>query len=67
MASEDPSTNLLLQFLLSLSDNIIKGSYQYLGGKMGKLPDLEERTVTAAIVRKWGERIWVMVNDACVS
>ena len=35
MASEDPSTPLLLQVLLSLSTDIIKDSYQHLGGKMG--------------------------------
>ena len=34
MASEYPSTPLL-QFLLSLSTDIIKDSYQHLGGNMG--------------------------------
>ena len=66
MASEDPSTTLL-QFLLSLSTNIIKDSYQNLGRKMGELTDLKKRTVAEAIVRKWGERIWVMGIDARVS
>ena len=40
MDSEDLSTSLL-QFLLSLSTNIIKDSYQHLGGNMGELPDLK--------------------------
>ena len=66
MASEDPSTPLL-QVLLYLSTDIIKGSYQHLGGRMGEFPDLKERTVAEAIVRKWGERIWVMGSDASVS
>ena len=66
MASEDPSTPLL-QVLLSLSTDIIKDSYQHLGGKMGELPDLKKRTVAEAIVRKWGESISVMGNDASVS
>ena len=60
MASEEPSTPLLLQVLLSLSTDIIKESYQNLGRKMGELPDIKKRTVAAAIVRKWGERIWLM-------
>ena len=64
---EDPSTPLLLQILLSLSTDIIKDFYQHLGGKMGDFPDLKKRTAAAAIVRKWGERIWVMGRDACVS
>ena len=67
MASEDPSTPLLLQVLLSLSTGIIKDSYQHLGGKMGELPDPKKLTSVAVIVRKWGERIWVMGSDACVS
>ena len=66
MASEDLSTPLL-QVLLSLSTDNIKDSYQHLGIKMSELPDLKKRTVAAAIVRKWGERIWVMGSDACVS
>ena len=66
MASEDPSTPLL-QFLLSLSTNIIKESYQHLDGKMGELPDLKKRTVAEAIVRKRGERICVMGSEASVS
>ena len=66
MASEKPSTPLP-QFLLSLSTDIIKDSYQHLGGKMGELPDLKKRTVAEAIVRKWGERISVMGSDASVS
>ena len=66
MASEDPSTPLL-QVLLSLSTDIIKDSYQYLGGKMGELPDLKKRTMAEAIVWKWGERICLMGSDACVS
>ena len=65
MASEDPSTPLL-QVLLSLSTDIIKDSYQHLGGNMGELPYLKKRTVAEAIVRKWGERIWVMGSDASV-
>ena len=67
MASEYPSTPLLLQVPLSLSADIIKDSNQNLCGKMDELPDLKKRTVAAAIVRKWGERIRVMVRDACVS
>ena len=63
----DPSTYLLLQVLLSLSTETIKESYQHIGRNMGELPDLKIRTVTAAIVQKWGERIWVMGSDACVS
>ena len=66
MASEDPSTPLL-QVLLSLSTDIIKDSYQHLGGNMGALPDQKKRTVTTAIVRKLGERIGVMGSNACVS
>ena len=66
MASEDPSTPLL-QVLLSLSTDIIKDSYQHLGGKMGELPDLKKRTVAEAIVWKWGERICVMGSEASVS
>ena len=66
MASEDLSTPLL-QVLLSLSTDIIKDSYQHLGRKMGELPDLKKRTVAEAIVRKWGERIWLMGIDASVS
>ena len=65
MASEDPSTPLL-QVFLSLSTNIIKDSYQHLGGKMGELPDMKKRAVASAIVRKWGEKICVMGRDACV-
>ena len=65
MASEDPSAPLL-QVLLSLSTDIIKDSYQHLGGKMGELLDLKKRTVAEAIMRKWGERIWVMGSDASV-
>ena len=66
MASEDPFTPLL-QVILSLSTEIIKDSYQHLGGKMGELPDLKKRTVAEAIERKWGERICVIRSDACVS
>ena len=66
MDSEEKSTPLL-QVLLSLSTDIIKDSYQHLGGKMGELPDLKKRMVATAIVRKWGERICVMGSDACVS
>ena len=57
----DPLTPLL-QVLLSLSTDIIKDSYQHLGGNMGELPDLKKRTVAEAIVRKWGERICVIVK-----
>ena len=66
MASEDPSTPLL-QVLLSLSTDIIKDYYQNLGGKMGEFPDPKKRTVAEVIVRKWGERIFVMGSDAFVS
>ena len=66
MDSVDPST-LLLQVILSLSNDIIKDFYQHIGGKMGELPDLKEWAVAEAIVRKWGERICVMGSDACVS
>ena len=62
MASKDPST-LLLQVLIYLSTNIIKYSYNILGGNMGQLSDQNKRTIAAAIVRKWGERIWLMVGD----
>ena len=65
MASEVNSTTLL-QVILSLSTNIVKDSYKHLGGKIGALPDLKKRTVAAAIVRKWGERICVMGSDACI-
>ena len=67
MDSEDPSTPLLIQVLPYLSTNIIKDSYYNLGGKMGELPAMKKRTVEAAIVRKWGERIWVMGSEANVS
>ena len=63
MAAEDPSTPILLQFLLSLSTDIIKDSYQHIGRKMGELPDLKKWMVAAAIVRKWGDSIWVMGRD----
>ena len=66
MASEEPSTPLL-RFLLSLSTNIVKDSYHNLGGKMGGLPDKKKRAVAAEIMRKWGEKIWVMGSDACIS
>ena len=66
MASEYPSTPLL-QVLLFLSTEIIKDSYQHLGGKMGEFTDLKKRTVAEAIVRKWGERISVMGSDVRVS
>ena len=66
MASEDNPTPLL-QPLISLSTDIIKDSYQHLGGKMGELPSLKKLMVAAAIVRKWGERTCVMGSDACVS
>ena len=48
MDSDDTSTPLL-QVLFSLSTDIIKDSYQHLGGKMGELPDQKKRTVAAAI------------------
>ena len=63
MASEYPSSPIFVQFLLSLATDIIKDSYQHIGGKMGELPDLKKRTVAAAIVRKWGDSIWVMGRD----
>ena len=49
MASEEKYIPLL-QVLLSLSTNIIKDSYQNLGGNMGKFPDLKKRMMAAAIV-----------------
>ena len=61
---ENPSTPLLLQVILSLSANIIKDSYQHIGGNMSELPDMKKQTVAAAVVRKWGERIWVMGSEA---
>ena len=67
MDSEDSSTPLLIQFFLSISTDIIKDSYQNIFGKIRELPDLKKRTVMAAIVWKWGERIWVMGIDACIS
>ena len=66
MAYEDPY-RLLLQVLPSLSTDIIKDPYQHLGGKMGEFTDLKKRTVAAAILRKWGERIWIMVSEANIS
>ena len=52
MASEYPSTPLLLQVPLSLSDYITKDYYQNLGGKTGQFPDLKKRMVATAIVWK---------------
>ena len=49
MASEYNFTPLL-QFLLYLSTDNIKDSYQYLVRKMGELTDPKKRTVAAAIV-----------------
>ena len=66
MDSEDNSTPLI-QVLLYLSTDIIKDSYQHIDGNMGELPDLKKRTVAAAIVRKWGERICVIGSFTCVS
>ena len=60
MASDENSTPLL-QVLIILSTDNIKDSYQHLGGKMGELPDQKKRTVVEAIVRKWGERICVVL------
>ena len=57
MDYEDPSTLLLLQVIIYLSTKIIKESYHNLGGNKGELPDLKKRTVAAAIMSKWGERI----------
>ena len=34
---------------------------------MGELPDLKKQTVVAEIMQNWGERIWVMGSDTCVS
>ena len=48
MDSDDTSTPLL-QVIFSLSTDIIKDSYQHLGGRMGELPDQKKRTVAAAI------------------
>ena len=67
MMDYDGKSTPLLQFLLSLSTDITKDSYQHLGGKMGELPDLKKRMVTAAIVWEWGDRICVMGSDTCVS
>ena len=67
MASEDLSTPFLLQVLLYISTYIIKDYYCHIIVKVGEFPDLKKRTAAAAIVRKWGERIWVMQSDACVS
>ena len=66
MASENPSTPLLLQVILSLSTDSMKNSYQHLDGNMGELTDLKNRVLTAAIMCKWFEKIWVMGRDACV-
>ena len=66
MASEDPYTPLF-QILLSLSTKLIKDSYHNLGGNMRELSDQKKRTVAAEIVRKLGERIWVIVSNVCVS
>ena len=63
MAPKDPSTTLLLQVLLSISTEIIKDSYQHIGGKMGAFPDLRKQTVAVGIMWKWGERIPVMGRD----
>ena len=63
MDSKDPFTPLLLQCLLSLLTKIIRYPYQHLGEEMGELPDLKKRTVAAAIVWKWGERIWLVGRD----
>ena len=52
MASDDPYPPLPFQVLLSCSTDIIKESYQHLGGKMGNFPDLNKWTVATAIVRK---------------
>ena len=57
MASEDPFTPLLLQLFLYLSTDIIKESYQNLGGNMGDLPDTKNCTTAAMIMWKWGESI----------
>ena len=67
VAFEDPYTPLLLQALLYLSTDIIKYSYQNIGRNIGDFPDLKKRTMAVAIVRKLGERIWVMGMDACLS
>ena len=64
MASEEPSTPLLLQVIFSLSTDTIKDSYQNIVRKIGELSDMKKWTVAATIVRKWGERIWVMGRDA---
>ena len=42
MASDDPSTPLLLQVILYLSTDFIKDSYQHLGGKMSEFPDMKK-------------------------
>ena len=67
MASDDPSTTLILQGLPSLSTDIIKDYYQNLDGKIGEFPDLKKQTVAAAIMRRLGEIIWLMGSEANVS
>ena len=42
MASEEAYIPLLLKVILYLSTEIIKDSYQHLGGKMGELPGLNK-------------------------
>ena len=51
----------------SLSTDTIKNFYDNIGIRMGELHDLKKRTVVAAIVRYWGERIWVMGRDTLIS
>ena len=52
IAFEDPSTPLLLQFIISLSTNIIKDPYHHISGKMDGLPNLKKYTVAAEILQK---------------
>ena len=66
MDYEDPSTPLL-QVLLSFSTDIIKDSYQHLGGNMGELPYQNKCTVAASIMCKWGESIWAIRIIVCIS
>ena len=54
--SEDPS-NPLLQVLLSLSTDTIKGVFNHFGGNISELSDQNKYTVMAEIVRKWRQII----------
>ena len=45
----------------------LRDSYHNLGWKMGQFPDQNKWTVVAAIVRKWGEMIWMLGGGVCIS